>query len=139
VPVDANGAFDLTAPFSASVEWNGVNGDQWVDVWARSTPTFVGTFPVIDGFLQMQGADLSILGEGDHHLIFVGQTSGANQIVSLTLATTAQATTPSNATAISAVETENTANPWWIIWPISGLALLAVAVVGLRNIRRRSS
>ena len=66
--------------------WSGSSGDQWVDVWAYSTPTYIGTFPVSNGVLKLTGADLSALAAGDHNLVLVGQTSGASEVMGFAIA-----------------------------------------------------
>ena len=67
-------ALDPNAPFSGTFAWPHV--DHHVDVYAYSTPVFLGTFPVIDGRVVLDGVDLSALAPGQHRLVFVGQSSG---------------------------------------------------------------
>ena len=57
-----------------------------MDVWAYSTPTYIGTFPVINGVLKITGADLSALAAGDHNLVLIGQTSGASEVMGFAIA-----------------------------------------------------
>ena len=62
--------------YTATFEWAG--RDSWVDVYAYSTPTYVGTFAVVDGVVQVPlgSSVLSRLGGGSHTLVLIGQSSG---------------------------------------------------------------
>ena len=71
--------FDLSN-FTASLSWI---GDETVNVYGYSTPTYLGTFPVVNGKAQISGVDLSALGEGAHHLLVVGGQSGQFQLAQL--------------------------------------------------------
>jgi hypothetical protein len=78
-------AVDATKPLDASLPWVDAS-DSFVDVYAYSSPTFLGTFPVQGGAVVMNGADLGALQAGGHHLVFLGQTSGTVSIVAFTVA-----------------------------------------------------
>ncbi|WP_166869650.1 LPXTG cell wall anchor domain-containing protein [Salinibacterium sp. ZJ70] len=71
-----------TAPLSPGRSYTGtfnwLGFDSWVDVYAYSTPTYVGTFPVIDGVVQFSlgSSVLSRLSGGTHTLVVIGQSSG---------------------------------------------------------------
>jgi len=80
-----------TTDFSATLPWTD-DSDTFVDVYAYSTPDFLGTFPVKAGVVQLTGVDLSALQLGSHHLVFIGQTSGTLSIVAITLAATGTTT-----------------------------------------------
>jgi hypothetical protein len=55
--------------------WQG-SGAETVDVWAYSTPQYLGSFPVESGDVVVSGLDLASLSLGSHTLLFVGQESG---------------------------------------------------------------
>ena len=55
-------------------------------MYAYSSPVFFGTFPVINGQVQMSGINLSALQAGGHHLVFQGQTSRAISAMAITVA-----------------------------------------------------
>lgn len=92
---------DPSKPYTASVEWTAP--DSFVDVYLYSSPILLGTFPVVDGKVQVTlSADvLAKLAAGTHTLVLTGQSSGAVQAVTLSLAavttTAALADTGSNA------------------------------------------
>ena len=90
------GSLTPDASHTATLDW-GI-GDSFVDVYAYSTPTFVGTFPVVNGQVQvvLSAAVLSKLGAGAHTLVITGQTSGSIQAVSLSVAASLAATGPAN-------------------------------------------
>jgi LPXTG-motif cell wall-anchored protein len=123
--------------------WAGSSDDQWVDVWAYSTPTYIGTFPVISGVLKITGADLSSLAGGDHHLVLVGQTSGANEVMSLAVAEPASVSNDNVATgqdAANTIATTGSQNLGWLPWAgIAALALAAIATIGIVIRRRQAS
>ena len=83
---------DVTKPYTATVDWTGA--DSFVDVYAYSTPTLVGTFPVIDGKVRvvLSTAMLSALAAGSHTLVVSGQSSGAVQAVAFSITKTLAAT-----------------------------------------------
>jgi uncharacterized repeat protein (TIGR02543 family) len=85
---------DKTQEQTATMGWSGDLGDKFVDVYAYSTPLFVGTFPVVDGKVQivLSPAMLSALADGTHTLVVTGQTSGAVQAVSFRIVDTLAAT-----------------------------------------------
>jgi LPXTG-motif cell wall-anchored protein len=70
--------------YTATLNWT---GDSYVDVYAYSTPTYVGTFAVVGGKVQitLSSALLRTLAAGSHTLLVTGQTSGTVQAVSLTV------------------------------------------------------
>ena len=78
---------------TATLAWTGV-GDGFVDVYVYSTPTFVGTFPVVNGVVQvtLSAAMLSTLAAGTHTLVAIGQVSGTVQSVALSVAAVLPAT-----------------------------------------------
>ncbi|GAB3616245.1 hypothetical protein GCM10027416_08020 [Okibacterium endophyticum] len=78
-------AFDRNEPLSGELPWPNTT-DSFVDVYAFSTPVFLGTFPVVDGKVILTGVDLSKLEAGGHQLVFVGQTSGEMQVMAVTIA-----------------------------------------------------
>ena len=82
---------DPTQDYTASVGW--ASADSYVDVYLYSTPILLGTFPVVNGKVQVTlSADvLSKLAAGTHTLVVVGQSSGAAQAVTLSLAATSTA------------------------------------------------
>jgi hypothetical protein len=82
---------DPTAPISGTLPWAD-SSDSFVDVYGYSTPTFLGTFPVVDGAVQLTGLDVSALAAGGHHLVFIGQTSASVQVMLITLAAILPAT-----------------------------------------------
>lgn len=86
------GELNPTQPYTATVDW--FSGDSFVDVYAYSTPTLVGTFPVIDGKVQivLSPAMLSSLAAGTHTLVITGQSSGAVQAVAFSISKTLAAT-----------------------------------------------
>jgi hypothetical protein len=87
---DGNALSDVDAgkPFAGDLPW-AAPADSFVDLYAYSSPLFIGTFPVVDGRVQLNGIDLSALDTGDHHLVFVGQTSGTTAAMALTITTAA--------------------------------------------------
>jgi len=136
------GAILPTTTFVASMPWFGSNNDQWVDVWAYSTPTYIGTFPVINGVLKITGADLSALAAGDHHLVLVGQTSGASEVMGLAIAEPASVP-GDNGTADPGAATPDVAagspDLGWLLWvAIGALAIAAIITTGIVVRRRRA-
>jgi LPXTG-motif cell wall-anchored protein len=77
---------DPTKGYTASVEWT--SNDSFVDVYLYSTPILLGSFPVVDGKVQVTlSADvLAKLAAGSHTLVLVGQSSGGVQAVALSVA-----------------------------------------------------
>ncbi|MDJ0377332.1 hypothetical protein [Cryobacterium sp. PH31-L1] len=83
---------DVTKSYTATVDWAAADG--FVDVYAYSTPTLVGTFPVVNGKVQavLSPAMLALLASGSHTLVFTGQSSGAVQAVAFSISKTLAAT-----------------------------------------------
>jgi len=143
----ATNAIRSTTNFVASMPWSGSSDDQWVDVWSYSTPTYIGTFPVINGVLKITGADLSALAAGNHHLVLVGQTSGANEVMSYEIAKPASAS-DDNVTADADTVIPDTANSGattgsqdlgWLLWVgIAALGVVAITTTGIVIKRRRA-
>ncbi|MCU1569504.1 MAG: hypothetical protein JWR33_245 [Naasia sp.] len=81
-----SGGLNPEKDYTASVPWAEA-ADSYVDVYLYSTPTFLGTFPVIGGVVQidLSASVLAALEGGSHTLVAVGQTSGGVQSVALTL------------------------------------------------------
>lgn len=79
------GPLDPAAAHSANLPWDGA--DSFVDVYIFSTPTLVGTFPVVNGVAQitLSTAVLGQLATGNHTLVATGQTSGAVQSLALAI------------------------------------------------------
>ena len=71
--------------YTANVTWT--SHDSFVDVYAYSSPTFVGTFAVVNGVAQitLSSATLAALGAGGHTLVAIGQSSGGVQSVALSV------------------------------------------------------
>jgi LPXTG-motif cell wall-anchored protein len=84
--------FDPTKPLSGDLPWAG-DGDTYVDVYAYSTAKYVGTFPVVDGKVVIDSADLSFLSTGAHHLVFVGQQTSSLLVANLTVVAAAAGAT----------------------------------------------
>jgi hypothetical protein len=76
------GSVDFTKPFSGSMPW--VSNDNFVDVYAYSSPLYLGAFPVVNGRVILTNLDLSRLGAGSHQLVLLGQNSKALSAVALT-------------------------------------------------------
>ena len=136
------GAILSTTNFVASMPWAGSSGDQWVDVWAYSTPTYIGTFPVINGVLKITGADLSALAAGDHHLVLVGQTSGASEVMGFAIAeptTVPGDNVTADPNAATPDEAGGSLDLGWLLWAaIAVLAIAAIATIGTVVRRRRA-
>lgn len=80
---------------NATMEWSDP-ADEWVDVYAYSTPTFVGTFPVVGGVVVMNGLSLSNLPVGPHYLVLIGTAS--QTVAAVPLSVTAAPGTPGGGT-----------------------------------------
>ncbi|WP_158253229.1 Ig-like domain repeat protein [Cryobacterium sp. N19] len=78
-------SLDVSKLFSGTLPWSD-GADSFVDVYAYSSPVFLGTFPVVNGVVQITGVDLSALEAGGHNLVFVGQTSGTVSVMAVTVA-----------------------------------------------------
>lgn len=72
--------------YKATLTWTAA--DSYVDVYLYSTPTLVGTFPVVNGVAQitLSATVLSELDAGSHTLVVTGQSSGAVQAVAVSVA-----------------------------------------------------
>lgn len=83
------GALNPTSSYSAKLAWTNTT-DSFVDVYLYSTPTFVGSFAVVDGVarISLSATVLSQLAAGDHTLVAMGQTSGTVQSVAVKIAAT---------------------------------------------------
>jgi hypothetical protein len=115
------GDLNPTTAYTANVEW--FAADSFVDVYVYSTPTFVGTFPVVNGAAQvtLSAELLSKLAAGSHTLVVTGQSSGEVQGLALSVAATLAAT------------------GFDVTVPLTGAALLLLlggAMVFTRNRRR---
>lgn len=75
---------DPTLPLAGDFPWNEAS-DAFVDVYSYSAASFLGTFAVVGGTVQLRGVDLSHLDGGTHHVLFRGQTSGALGVVQVTV------------------------------------------------------
>ncbi len=119
---------DVSSPFDAVFsDWSDPS-DTFVDVYAYSTATFLGSFPVVGGSVVLTGLDLSGLAPGSHHLLLRGQGSGAIAVVAFT----ARAAAGGPGTGLAATG----ADP---LLPVSAALLLLLAgaaLVGLRARRR---
>lgn len=119
-------ALDSSKGYVAKVQWNGT--DSFVDVYAYSTPVLVGSFPVVNGVVQigLSPALLASLASGAHTLVIMGQTSGTVQAVAFTVSAAA----PAAALANTGSDTM-----------VPGLAggLLLLAGLSLLVIRRRQA
>jgi hypothetical protein len=80
------GELDPSKDYTSNVGWT--SPDSFVDVYVYSSPILIGTFPVVNGLVQVTlSADvLAKLAAGTHTLVVVGQSSGAVQSVTLSLA-----------------------------------------------------
>lgn len=105
--------------YEAQLDWTAA--DSYVDVYLYSTPTFVGTFPVVNGVVQitLSAEVLSELESGNHTLVVTGQSSGSVQAVALTVAAML-ASTGANAAG-----------------PLTAAALLVLLGAALLVVRRR--
>jgi hypothetical protein len=85
---------DASTPIDASLPWTG-SADATVAVYGYSSPIYLGTFPVVNGTVQLTGLDLSLLGPGAHRLVFQGAATGLVSVVAITIAATGSSTDPS--------------------------------------------
>lgn len=72
---------------AVSLGWDG-GADGLVDAYVFSTPTPIGSFPVTQGRIDvtLSAAQLAALGGTDHHLVLIGQSSGAIRALPFALA-----------------------------------------------------
>jgi len=94
-PQTLPGEVDPQTPLALTSAWAAVDG--WVDVYAYSSPVYLGTFPVAFGKVDLTGLDLSSLTPGAHTLLLIGQSSGALSAYRITIplsATGVDATIP---------------------------------------------
>ncbi|WP_374008946.1 LPXTG cell wall anchor domain-containing protein [Leifsonia sp. LS-T14] len=110
--------------YVAEVQWNG--RDSFVDVYAYSTPVLVGSFPVVNGVVQisLSPALLASLAAGSHTLVISGQTSGTVQAVAFSVSAVAPAG------VLAATGSDATV-------PAIAAGLLLLAGLALMVIRRR--
>ncbi|HMH58096.1 MAG TPA: hypothetical protein VK537_02830 [Galbitalea sp.] len=113
-------AVDASKPLSGSFVWQDPT-DAFVDVYTYSSPTFVGTFPVVNGTIQVSVNGLAALASGEHHLVFTGQTSGTLAIVPFAITAEASGSLPVTGTADVAPMAAAAA-----LLLLAGLALLLV-------------
>lgn len=83
-PSNPLGSFDSSQSLSGELPWSD-GTDSFVDVYAYSSPVFLGTFPIVNGHVQLNGLDLSGLSAKGHHLVFIGQTSGGIAVMAVYL------------------------------------------------------
>lgn len=81
------GALNPKNAYTATIGWTEM-ADSYVDVYIYSQPTLVGSFPVVDGAVQipLSAALVSSLAAGTHTLVITGQTSAVTQAVSVSVA-----------------------------------------------------
>ena len=131
------GKLDATKEYTAEVTWTAV--DSFVDVYLYSTPTQVGTFPVLDGKAQITLTSdvLSSLEGGSHTLLITGQTSGEVQAAALAVEP-APAVEPAVDVAPAAVETDALADTGSAVTvPLAAAGILLLAGGALAVARRR--
>jgi hypothetical protein len=114
-------ALDPSKPISGELPWTG-QGDSYVDVYGYSSPIYLGTFPVVNGKVVLTGLDISALEAGGHHLVFLGQTSGALSVVAIAVDTLAS--------------TGANPMPYLVIGGV--LLLLGIIALGIVTVRRRT-
>lgn len=121
-------SLDPTQSYEAKLAW--AAHDDFVDVYAYSTPVLVGTFPVVNGVAQitLTAAQLAQLGTGPHTLVVVGQTTGLIAGVSFTVAAVAAAATDGAVLADTGSD---------LVAPAAAALLLLLAGAGLLIVRRR--
>jgi hypothetical protein len=116
---------DVSSPIDAVFAGWSDPSDAFVDVYAYSTASYLGTFPVVGGDVMLTGLDLSALAPGGHHLLLRGQSSDALAVVAFSVLAAAA---PDPALAATGVEAGL----------VSGAALLLLVVGGvLLGVARR--
>jgi hypothetical protein len=126
-------AIDATQPVDGRYNGWGDPTDGYVDVYAYSAATFVGTFPVVNGNVVLTGMNLSALAPGAHNLVLRGQTSGNLAVIRFAVA---GAATGSPTPADPTLAATGAANP--LPWEIGGSILIALGLL-LRFVRRSAS
>ncbi|MET1156515.1 LPXTG cell wall anchor domain-containing protein [Arthrobacter sp.] len=132
------GKLDATKEHTADVVWTAL--DSHVDVYLYSTPTKVGSFPVVDGKAQitLTSEVLSTLEGGSHTLVITGQTSGEVQAVALEIEP-APAAAPDTATvepaAVEGPQLADTGSA--LTFPVTAGVILLLAGAALFLTRRR--
>jgi hypothetical protein len=78
-------SLDSSKQYTANLGWYWA--DSFVDVYAYSTPTFIGSFAVVNGVAQinLSASQLAALGGGNHTLVAIGQSSNGVQSVALSI------------------------------------------------------
>jgi len=128
-------SLDVSKTFSGTLPWSD-GADSFVDVYAYSSPVFLGTFPVVNGKVQITGVDLSALQAGGHHLVFVGQTSETVSVMAVTVvAPEVAAVVPASSSSVLAVTGVDPAVP---IGAASSLLLLGLGLLIVAARRRRA-
>lgn len=81
------GALNPKNAYTATIGWTEMT-DSYVDVYIYSQPALVGSFPVLDGAVQipLSAALVSSLAAGTHTLVITGQTSAVTQAVAVSVA-----------------------------------------------------
>lgn len=81
------GALNPKNAYTATIGWTEMT-DSYVDVYIYSQPALVGSFPVLDGAVQipLSAALVSSLAAGTHTLVITGQTSAVTQAVAVGVA-----------------------------------------------------
>ncbi|WP_187977211.1 right-handed parallel beta-helix repeat-containing protein [Mycetocola sp. JXN-3] len=134
--VQAAPGVDLTklnpaAPFTATLPWSA--NDAFVDVYAYSTPTLLGSFPVVDGAVVVAGADLSKLPAGEHHIVFQGQTSKSVAVIAVAV-TAAHPVAAGTPAALASTGADGVLG-----LGVAGGILLLIGAAALGLVRRRRS
>lgn len=127
IPVDApNGdlnAIDPALPVTFTFTGWEHASDSFVDVYAYSSPVYLGTFPVVNGVVVLTGLDLSALEAGGHHIVLKGQTSNQMGVIAITVAVFLLAATGADV-------------PVWMLPGALLLVLLGVGALVLARFRR---
>lgn len=131
------GALSQDGDYTATVSWGA--GDSFVDVYAYSAPILVGTFPVVNGQVQiaLSGALLTALDPGSHTLVISGQSSGIVQAAAFSIAAVTSSTTDPGDTSVGAPVASLAATGAPTIVPLGSAALLLLLGAALFVPRRR--